>query len=67
MSTLELRQLINKHLPPDDVSFLNARKTIIESKASDSLYKLSDYQKDRIDKDREQLKKGQPIPNDVLV
>ena len=67
MSTLELRHIINEHLPPiDDVSFLNALKIIIESKASDSIYKLSDYQKDRIDMAREQLKKGQTISNDAL-
>ena len=67
MSTLELRHIINEHLSHiDDVSFLNALKTIIESKASDSIYKLSDYQKDRIDMARDQLKKGQTISNDVL-
>ena len=67
MSTLELRHIINEHLPHiDDVSFLNALKIIIESKASDSIYKLSDYQKDRINMAREQLKKGQTISNDDI-
>ena len=67
MSTLELRHIINEHLPPiDDVSFLNAIKIIIESKASDGIYKLSDYQKDRINMAREQLKKGQTISNDDI-
>ena len=67
MSTLALRHVINKHLSPiDDVSFLNALKIIIESKASDSIYKLSDYQKDHIDRTREQLKKAQTISNDAL-
>lgn len=67
MSTIELRRIINEHLPPiDDVSFLNAIKTIIESKASDGIYKLSDDQKKRIDLAREQLKKGQTISNDAL-
>lgn len=67
MSTIELRHIINEHLSHiDDVSFLNAIKTIIESKASDSVYKLSDYQKDRINSAREQLEKGQTISNDDL-
>ena len=67
MSTLELRHIINEHLSHiDDVSFLNALKIIIESKASDSIYKLSDYQKDRINMAREQLKKGQTISNDDI-
>lgn len=67
MSTTELRHIINEHLSPiDDVSFLNAIKTIIESKASDGIYKLSDHQKKRIDLAREQFKKGQTIYNDAL-
>jgi len=65
MSTLELRHIINEHLSHiEDVSFLNALKTIIESKASNGIYKLSDYQKERINSAREQLKKGQTISND---
>ena len=67
MDAIELRQLINEHLSHiDDVPFLNALKIIIESKASDSIYKLSDYQKQRIDIAREQLKKGQTISHDAL-
>ena len=67
MNTLELRHIINEHLSHiEDVSFLNAIKTIIESKASDGIYKLSDYQKLRIDKAREQLKNGQTISNDAI-
>jgi len=65
MSTLELRHIINEHLSHiEDVSFLNALKTIIESKALNGVYQLSDYQKERINSAREQLKKGQTISND---
>ena len=65
MSTLELRHIINEHLSLiEDVSFLNALKTIIESKASNGIYQLSDYQKERINSAREQLKNGQIISND---
>lgn len=67
MSTLELRYIINEHLSHiEDVSFSNALKSIVESKASDGIYQLSDYQKERIISAREELKKGQTISNDDL-
>lgn len=67
MSTIELRQVITEYLLHiDDASFLNAIKTIIESKVSEGSYKLSDYQKKRIENGREQLKKGQTISNESL-
>jgi len=67
MSTIELRHIITEHLSHiDDVTFLNAIKTIIESKVSEGTYKLSDHQKKRIDLARQQLKSGQTISNDDL-
>jgi len=58
MSTIELRHnIIEKLSLIDDDSFL---------KANEGTYKLSDFQKKRIDSGREQLKKGQSISNDVL-
>jgi len=67
MSTIELRHMITEHLSHiDDVPFLNAIKTIIESKASESIYKLSDHQKERVELARKQLKSGQTISNDDL-
>lgn len=67
MSTIELRQVITEYLSHiDDASFLNAIKTILESKVSEDSYKLSDYQKKRIENGREQLKKGQTISNKSL-
>ena len=67
MSTIELRHhIIEKLSLIDDDSFLKAIKTIIESKVNDGVYKLSDFQKKRIDSGREQLKKGQSISNDVM-
>ncbi|HAQ19009.1 MAG TPA: hypothetical protein DCR40_07215 [Prolixibacteraceae bacterium] len=67
MSTIELRHIITEHLTHiDDVSFLNAIKTIIESKVSDGTYKLSDYQKNRIDIARQQLKGRQTISHDEI-
>lgn len=65
MGTLELRHIITERLSHiDDVSFLNAIKTIIESKVSEGTYKLSDYQKNRIDLARQQLKNKQTISHD---
>lgn len=67
MSTIELRQVISEYLIHiDDASFLNAIKTIIESKISEGTYKLSDFQKKRIEDGREQINKGQTISNESL-
>ena len=67
MSTIELRHVITEYLTHiDDASFLNAIKTIIESKVSEGTYMLSDYQKKRIEEGREQIKKGQTISNESL-
>jgi hypothetical protein len=67
MSTIELRHIINEQLSHiEDVSFLNAIRTIIESKVSEGIYKLSDYQKDRINLARQQLKDRQTISHDDL-
>jgi transcription elongation factor len=67
MSTLELREhIIEKLSHIDDDSFLNAIKTIIDSKVEDDVYLVSDFQKKRIVFGREQLKKGKTIPNEDL-
>lgn len=45
MSTVELRHTIIEKLSQiDDTSFLKAIKTIVESKANEDVYKLSDFQ-----------------------
>lgn len=67
MSTIELKNIITEHLSHiDDVSFLNAIKTIIESRASVGTYELTDYQKNRIDLARLQLKKKHTISHENL-
>ena len=67
MSTVELRHTIIEKLSQiDDASFLRAIKTIIESKANEDVYKLSDFQKKRIKESRDQVKLGQTISNDTL-
>jgi len=67
MSTIELRHVITEYLSHiDDASFLNAIKTIVESKVSEGTYILSDYQKKRVEEGREQIKKGQTISSESL-
>ena len=65
MSTVELRHIISEQLMKiEDESFLNALKTIIDSKISNGIYKLSDYEKERIYLGRERMKKGETISNE---
>ncbi|MCX6303807.1 MAG: hypothetical protein NT040_02460 [Bacteroidetes bacterium] len=67
MSTIELRHLITEYLSHiDDVSFLKALKTIIESKAREEVYHLSPEQKNRVELGRDQLRHGQTIPQEEL-
>jgi len=65
MSTVELRHIISEHLQQiEDESFLSALNTIIESKISNGIYKLSQYEKERIFLAREALKNGQTISHE---
>lgn len=67
MNTVELRHMINEKISLiDDESFLIAIKTIIDSKVSSTIYKLSNFQKERISLGQEQLKNGLAISNDDL-
>jgi len=67
MSAIELRHIITEHLSQiDDPSFLNAIKTIVESKISSGMYELSKFQIDRINSARNDLKNGQLISHDEL-
>jgi hypothetical protein len=67
MSTVELRHIITEHLSHiDDTSFLNAIKTILESKVSEGEYKLSEFQKKRIDLARDELKQNKTISHNDL-
>jgi len=67
MSTAEIRNSIIESLAfIDDISFLSALQTIITSKASDTVYELSDFQKERIELGRQQIEANQTIANDDL-
>jgi hypothetical protein len=67
MSTIELRQKIFEQLSfIDDISFLKAIKALVESKAKGDTYKLSNYQKERIQSGREQLRNKQTVSHETL-
>jgi predicted transcriptional regulator len=67
MGTIELRQRIIDQLSHiDDVSFLKAIKTLVDSKAESEIYKLSEYQKERVRLGREQLNKGQTLSHEAV-
>jgi len=67
MSTIEFRELIINQLSHiNDSTFLKAIKVLVDSKADAEVYKLSDFQKERIRKGREQLSKGKTISHEEL-
>ncbi len=67
MGTVELRQIIAEHLSHiDDPAFLDAIKTIVESKVAEGEYKLSDYQKSRLASARAELKQKQTVSHEEL-
>ncbi|MCF8338474.1 MAG: hypothetical protein K9I74_10890 [Bacteroidales bacterium] len=67
MSNTELRNIIINHLSQiEDQSFLNALKTIIESKVHEDIYELNDQQKSRLEKARKNIKDGNTISHDDL-
>jgi predicted transcriptional regulator len=67
MGTTELRKRIIDQLSHiEDISFLKAIKTLVDSKAEGELYKLSEFQKERVRLGREQLKKGQTVSHETI-
>ncbi len=67
MNTLELRNIITDRLSHiDDVSFLKALKTIVDTKVHDDTYHLSNIQKKRIDLGRTQFNKRKTISHNGI-
>jgi len=67
MSTLELRNdLVQKILLIDDKSFLEALKTIIDTKVNNPIYQLSEFQKERIKEGQEQYQNGKTISDNAV-
>ncbi|MBU0695401.1 MAG: hypothetical protein KKE39_02590, partial [Bacteroidetes bacterium] len=67
MGVLEIRQEILNQLDYiEDISFLKAIKSLVESKAKDGVYILSDEQKERIYQARLQFLNNETIDNQIV-
>lgn len=68
MTAISLKtSLVDKISNIEDVSFLQALITIVDSKAQNPTYQFSESQIEKIQKSREQFLKGEIIENDVLM
>nr|MBC7613123.1 hypothetical protein [Pseudopedobacter sp.] len=67
MGALEIKQeIINQLDYIEDISFLKAIKSLVESKAKDGVYMLSDEQKERIYQARLQFLNNETINNQIV-
>ncbi len=67
MGTIELRKLLAEQLYLiDDKSFLEALKTIIDSKVSSTTYELSNFQRERIISAENEFNQGETISDDLV-
>jgi len=67
MNTAELQEtLVNDIALINDDKFLTELKVMIDAKLSMDVYKLSDYQKERVERARTDRENGQLIDNDDL-
>ena len=67
MTTIELKkQLINRITEIDDESFLQAIKTILDSKTQSQVITLTEAQRQEIDESKKQVEAGEFIEQDEL-
>lgn len=67
MTTIELKkQLINRISEIDDESFLQAIKTILDSKTQSQVITLTKAQRQEIDESKKQIEEGEFIEQDEL-
>jgi hypothetical protein len=67
MSTLEIKSIIAKYLEEiDDKDFLNAIRTILETRLEKNVYQLSRDEKSRLDEARAEYKVGNAIPHEEV-
>ena len=67
MTTIELKkQLINRISEIDDESFLQAIKTILDSKTQSQVITLTKAQRQEIDESKKQVEAGEFIEQDEL-
>lgn len=64
MSSVEIKNIIAHYLDNiNDVAFLEAIKTIMESKVEKAYYQLSDQQKQRVREARAEYESGNTLPH----
>jgi hypothetical protein len=67
MTTFELKkQLIHRISRIEDINFLKAIKTILDSKVNEEVIRLTDQQKEEIMASRDDFRKGLVIENAML-
>lgn len=67
MNTLELKNILMHRISEiNDIDFLKALKTILDSKADSRVIHLSQEQKDEIIKSRNEVEKGLYVDQDDL-
>ncbi|MBN1338689.1 MAG: hypothetical protein JXA03_05160 [Bacteroidales bacterium] len=67
MTTVELRNILMRKIAAiDDESFLNAIKTIIDTKSESIIYETSEEQKKKIRIGLEQIEKGEYFTNEQV-
>lgn len=67
MTNVELKNiLIHRIAAINDISFLNAIKTIIESKSESTVYKTTPEKRQRIMESRKQIAKGEYFTNEEV-
>ena len=65
MSTVELQKtLVNNIFFINDITFLTELKKMIDDKMSMEIYRLSDYQKARVEQAQLEWKNGQVVDNE---
>lgn len=68
MTTAKLKNILTQKISKiDDTDFLNAIRIIIEMKENaGDVYKLNEIQRKRLNKSKEQIKRGEVIDNDKV-
>jgi predicted transcriptional regulator len=67
MTTIELKNiLIHRIAGIEDKTFLNAIRTIIESKSESTVYKTTPEQRRRIKESRDQIARGEFFTNEQV-
>jgi predicted transcriptional regulator len=67
MTSIELKNVLIEQIAQiNDIQFLEAIKLMIDSQTTSAVIELSDFQKQRINESREQIKNGEFIDHEDL-